>query len=178
MKKLFCIAATMFLAVGAFAQGQFTLGNSSATAITNALTGARPNVGDIVVALYGNLTLGLGQNDSSLTQVGATAPLSSPGRFSDGARDIGGAGQVVTLQVRAWSAAYATYNAAVAAGALAGKSNVWEEQASFGGANPPNGITGPGQLQPFLVTAVPEPSTIALGVLGLGAVAFLRRRKQ
>lgn len=38
--------------------------------------------------------------------------------------------------------------------------------------------TGAGQIGGFDIIAVPEPSTIALGVLGLGAVALLRRRRK
>jgi len=181
MKKLLCIAALMIVAAGAFAQGTVTFANSSATAITNSATSQRPAVGDILVGLYGSTSLGLGQNDSSLTLVGAAAVLTSPGRFSDGTRNIGTANSTVTLQVRAWSAAYATYEAAVAAGVggtLLGKSVVWE-QATGGGVNPATAITGTPGVNAFLVTPtpVPEPSSIALGLLGLGAVALIRRRK-
>src|SRR4051812_8867768 len=122
MKKLFCIAAMTLLAVGAFAQGTITFANDSAHAITNALTSQRPLTTEIVFGLWASTTLGLGQNDSSLAQVGATAPSSSPGRFSAGTYNVGNANQTVTLQVRAWGAGFATYDAAVLGGGLRGKS--------------------------------------------------------
>jgi len=184
MKKLFCIAVIALLTTGAFAQGVFTFANSSATAITNQNTGARSPLGEVLVGLYGSTTLGLGQtpNDSSLTLIGNAAPLSgSAGRFNDGQRFFGNPGQVVTLQVRAWAASFATWDTAVAAGALRGKSLAWEETAGGGiaadapitGVNTDLGNTP--RLQAF--TVVPEPSSIALGLLGLGAVALIRRRK-
>jgi hypothetical protein len=176
MKKLFCIAALMLTGIGAFAQGTVTFANSSATAITNIHTGQRPLVGEVVVGLFGSTSLGLGQDDSSLTLIGNAAGLTSPGRWSDGERQIGAANSTVTLQVRAWGASFASYEAAVAGNGLAGFSRVWE-QATGGGLNPAAPITGPGQLNAFTVAIVPEPSTIALGLLGLGAIALFRRRK-
>jgi len=44
-----------------------------------------------------------------------------------------------------------------------------------GGLNPPPNLVG---LQSFNIHAVPEPSVIALGLLGVGALVMLRRRTQ
>jgi hypothetical protein len=90
-------------------------------------------------------------------------------------------GGAVTLQVRVWSATYATYAAAVTAweggaqGATYGKSGIIS-LASTGSTlvTPPN-LTGLTSFQ--MVAPVPEPATLALaGIGGLGLLAL--RRKQ
>lgn len=81
-------------------------------------------------------------------------------------------GGPVSLQVRAWAGTFASYEDAVAAGGRTGFSNILRLTATgFPPATPPN-LTG---LQGFQL--VPEPSTIALGVLGLGSLLLFRRRK-
>lgn len=90
---------------------------------------------------------------------------------------LGGSG---TLQLRAWNNAnntITTWQDALNAFAVSGVSAPWV-QASTGGvgtpASPPVALT---QLTSFnLFAPVPEPSLIALGALGLGAL-LLRRRK-
>jgi len=51
----------------------------------------------------------------------------------------------------------------------------------LGGPQPPNPPATPPDLGPgftgFTIAPVPEPTTYALGVLGLGALAMMRRRK-
>jgi hypothetical protein len=82
------------------------------------------------------------------------------------------------VQLRAWEASGgSTYEAALAAGVRTGTGNVF----SVGplGGNDPGG--GPPFTDPNLTgfqsfALVPEPSTIALGLLGAAAL-LLRRRK-
>lgn len=86
------------------------------------------------------------------------------------------AGAVATIQVRAWEAASgATYEAALAAGGKTGFSNIITVTTGGGGEPPatPSNLVG---LTGFNLTIIPEPSTIALGLLGVGAL-LLRRRK-
>jgi len=96
------------------------------------------------------------------------------------------AGAAASFIVRAWAnggGTYATYDAAVAAGQLAGSSIAFTSLPLGGPTTPfptltPNivGNTDPANnLQPFSLV-VPEPSTIALGVIG--AVALLLRRRK
>jgi PEP-CTERM motif len=96
------------------------------------------------------------------------------------------AGATASFIVRAWAnggGTYATYDAAVAAGQLAGESVAFTSLPLGGPTTPfptltPNivGNTDPANnLQPFSLV-VPEPSTIALGVIG--AVALLLRRRK
>jgi len=75
-----------------------------------------------------------------------------------------------TFVVRAWKTSLGTYDAAKAAGQSGESASV--TIAVGGGTLPPANLTG---LAGFTV-AVPEPSIIALGVLGASAL-LLRRRK-
>jgi hypothetical protein len=187
MKKLILTASFLVTALAAFGQGQVIFQNASATTITNSLTGlaaaGSSAQDDTQVALYiGNV----GDAVSSLTLIGSVTNASSPGRFAGGTRTLTGWTGTVQLQVRAWlaSTVYPTYEAAYAAG-LGGDASVVlgvSAPINFATTQPPTlpvslanaGLT-PIVLVP--VTVVPEPSSIALGLLGLGAVALFRRRK-
>jgi len=142
---------------------------------------------------------GVGQAETSLTPVGNLVNFRSGALNSGYVQETGtpvGSGSnvavssvvnvtavnggAVTLQVRAWSSAFATYAAAAAAPGTAafGKSSLF----SLALTGNPNG--GPLSTLPVDLTgfqgfalAVPEPSTIALGALGLGSLFFVRRRK-
>jgi hypothetical protein len=86
----------------------------------------------------------------------------------------------VTLQVRVWDnmgGTVLTWDQALARLDVAkGVSNLFNsiQDVGFGTVNPPT-LDG---LQSFNIAVVPEPSTIALGILGgLGTLVLLRRRK-
>ena len=184
MKKLLLILTISLGVASSYGQGTVTFANAAATAITNIATGPVGAGGTrvaLTVGLYGSTSLGL-PDDSSLTLIGVVGNTFAPGLFSLGSRSIANPGDTVTLQVRAWSQGFATFDLAYAAAVLdgttlTGKSAKWE-QVTGGGTNPAQPITGAGRLAPFTVNvAVPEPSSIALGLLGLGAVALFRRRK-
>jgi hypothetical protein len=93
------------------------------------------------------------------------------------------AGATASLIVRAWQG-NGGFAAAKAGGLQFGE---WTFTSAQLGGTPPSGGTpnptpgmtgwGPENGSGFELTIVPEPSTIALGVLGVGAL-FLRRRKQ
>jgi len=90
------------------------------------------------------------------------------------------AAEVVSFAFAAWSITTGalTYQAALTAPTgYIGTSAIGQNYA-LGGAAPPAITfgTGPGQIQGFTLNPVPEPSTIALGLLGAAAL-FLRRRK-
>lgn len=80
--------------------------------------------------------------------------------------------RLATLQLRAWDASFDTYEAALQGVGKSGKSNLIKVNTAFPPNTPPN-LAG---LQGFSLV-VPEPSTIALSVLGVGALLALRRRK-
>lgn len=89
-------------------------------------------------------------------------------------------GDQVSVAIAAWSSAYPSLAAAVASGV----SGVWgispvEQTTAAGGltAVPNTGELLPTTLESFsLATTVPEPSTIALGVMGASALLFRRRK--
>jgi len=81
-----------------------------------------------------------------------------------------------TMQVRAWdnqAGAITSYAQALQLNAAAGFSDLFDVSPLGGILTPSPNIAG---LRSFNLTVVPEPSLLALGALGLGAL-FLRRRK-
>jgi hypothetical protein len=80
-------------------------------------------------------------------------------------------GQTVTVRMTAWETAKGSYAAAKDTG-YSGFSNDISVTLGGGTTTPPN-LLG---LQGFTVTGVPEPTTLALGAIGFGAL-MIRRRK-
>lgn len=130
-----------------------------------------------------SLQLYAGKDASSLAPVGAVAHFLSGGGagfFSAGTVILSGLGlnpgDVATVQVWAWGGASANYDAAAGVNAPVGKSNIIT--VTTGGAGSPPSL--PADLKGLLAfslntTTIPEPTTIALGLLGVGAL-MLRRR--
>jgi len=106
---------------------------------------------------------------------GSSSPVDVPGST---------AGQQLPLTVRAWTTASGSFDAAKTD--ANGQWGEWSFTSKPLGGTPAGGglpITNPGMTgwgtensAGFELNAVPEPSTIALGVLGVGAL-LLRRRK-
>jgi hypothetical protein len=170
---------------------------------TGAPTGTpTANVGkgdDWTVALYGNA--GSGDAASTLTEctVSGSPGTFATATFADGTTDkkLGtwysgtiaaipgttGGGQAATLQLYAWynnGGTVTSYAASVAANGVNGKSAL-ENLASTGG--PETGLPPalPGNIPAFpafIVSGVPEPSTIALGVMGASGMLLRLRRKK
>lgn len=83
-------------------------------------------------------------------------------------------GQTVALQLRAWDNQGGTITSYEAA-SIRGVSNVFNTVDALGGAgNPPATAATLQGLQSFSI--VPEPSVIALAVLGAGALLFRRKK--
>ena len=81
-------------------------------------------------------------------------------------------GAALKLQIRVWDISkFATYAAAVAGGGKVGQSDIFDYTVPASTDAPGLKITN---MRAFAV--VPEPSTIALGVLGLGSLFLFRRR--
>ena len=89
-------------------------------------------------------------------------------------------GSTVTLQVRVWDGSlYGSYAAAIAnPTAITGKSVTFNysptDPSTLGYSPDKEKMYG---LQSFTLQAAPEPSTIALGVLGAASLLIVRRRK-
>lgn len=201
MKKVLIIGVAAF-AVGAMnvhSQGTVTFANFSSNKVTRIDTGAsvanNPS-GGWKVSLYwlpdqasAPVTGDFGTNNMVAT---TTIGVPVAGQFSGGTVTIPGipAGGLVWAQVRGWEALYGgstftTYEQAIAStpsgavgrAALAGTSNVFQIDTGDPTTVPqgtPGNLSG---MRTFALVPVPEPSVIGLGVLGIGALLLLRRRK-
>jgi len=188
MKKILLTIALCAASLGAFAQGQVNFDNintfgTSKEAVVFDVNGTTKLAGTGFMAqLYWGAASWTGvAGGTSVTDPAApffTVADGADGFWNTGAssaRTVGVAGGAnVFVQVRAWNASGGknTYEAALAAGNAVGNSAVLALVAGGGTVQPPN-LTG---LTSFKLVGVPEPSTIALGLLGAGAL-LLRRRK-
>jgi len=187
MKKLLLLAALLALPSMVFAQGFIAFQNATSpdTRVStnlNGTVGFMDGTAQWVGALY---LAPSGTTDplSSSWQVAVTStnrtgsfrglftaynPLQLPAQFLSGT--------TYATMVRAWENVDGAYDA-----------SDWKGQSAIGSITPagaagpfPNVFgTGAGQIGGFQIVAtpIPEPSSIALGLLGLGAVALIRRRK-
>jgi hypothetical protein len=184
MKKILLIASICVCsALQTFAQGQFTFANKgfeNPAPIYKDIVGSSTKIGTgyYVDYVYAKST---GVTDSStltLTEL-ATPKLMSgtAGTFGGGDQTIPGYTGTISLQIRAWESSYTTYAAAVASGSVyTGASKIMYIPLGNPNANPPSVITSlDGYLTSFAVT-VPEPATVALGVMGLSLLVFRRRK--
>lgn len=85
-------------------------------------------------------------------------------------------GNTYTLYVIGWNSAFATPDAAAAAGAAVGWSAPFQYAAGNGVISTPLSFSGSG-LTAFGVSPVPEPATCVLAGLGAAAMLIFRRRK-
>jgi hypothetical protein len=192
MKTLLTIAVAVFATVNSYSQGRVNFDNLGASNSEKVWIGAvgTENGGSLapvgtqyLVALYYDPNVS-GSPDSAFVQIGSPAAIgilgTQAGVFSNGGRDIpvGGGGEV-KFQVRGWEAAFGTsYETALVSGGATGKSVVFTMDTAVGGEpvmnvrGTPNYTTG---WTGFAI--VPEPSAIALGLVGTGALLLLRHRK-
>ena len=203
MKKALFVLAAVTMAASAFAQGTIIFQNRNVPTASGSGTynvpiwefgGTGSNAaGD----LPGGVTVGL--FDQAGTLIGSSllrtdaAPSVNSGFFATAAQTLtvpnAAPGSTPTLIVRAWQ------GASLAAAKAPGSTLQWMDETSdprnsfttkqLGGTPAgglpitPPGMTGwgPESGAGLTLTQVPEPTTIALGVLGIGAVALMRRRK-
>ncbi len=193
MKKLLLVCTLALAAVTTYGQGQVFFANDNTTLFTtNGGPGKVGNAAGLNTYRIGMYTAPAGTvNEAQFTLTAVATNSSSPvatGRFSYPESPYTFAannGTAIAVQIRAWSlAAGATYEAAVATGNpnyYGGKTAIGTVTPAINGATPPS-LFGPAGAGVFnsgvvLTPLVPEPSTIALGLLGLGAIALFRRRK-
>lgn len=174
MKSLIVAAAVSLVAIGALAQGQISVGNRVSGKVDAPITddkGAKLDGAAYLAQAY------VGKTADSLAPVGTAQAFrvgTAAGYITTTAVTVAGApdGTALFVQLRAWEAAGgANYEAAYAAGKLAGFSNT----ISMTAAEAPNLPPSMAGLQSFALAAIPEPSTLALGMLGAAAL-LLRRR--
>jgi hypothetical protein len=205
MKKLLVIAMLMSGALAGFSQGvdgQVSFRNSDQ--LTSAVTGANGHQNRLVyytdntTALIGTNWLaqlyyatGSGVAESSLGVVNGTADI--PSRFRSQANVDGGGiagtwvgtgktivgvpqNTALTLQVRVWDGSlFGSYETALQNNGVTGKSSTFAFTTPSGSPPSASGLIME-NLQSFTLV-VPEPSTIALGILGAASLLVVRRRK-
>jgi len=179
MKKLLIALAAAFIAVASYGQGQVVFANKVGTTVDAPVTvaGSNPVVGP---GPAWSAQLFLAGANSSLTALGTPTTFRAAGTGGAAVADRYwvtqtvdvpvAAGSDANFVVRAWQTSFGSYDAAL--GKASGESPQFTANVG-GGTLPPSNLT---TLKAFQVTIVPEPSIIALGVLGASAL-LLRRRK-
>lgn len=192
MKKILLVAISMLASAAAFAQGTVLLANGSGTLVKfgttpdvptalqglSVPTGTTANPSDFRVALYW-------LNGGSWSQLGAAASIAPvAGRFSGGSRGNSAAAPgTETFKVVAWSggATFSSYEAALASGnasVFVGETSPFSQATggtpAGGGAPVAAPALGAG-FTGLTVRPVPEPSIVALGLLGAAALLIRRR---
>jgi hypothetical protein len=181
MKKALLLLAAVAMASSSFAQGTITffnrlIPNASGVGTYNAgifRPGGSVGAGD-------GFTAGLFLSSDLSTPLATATFRASSGSGSEffaATQTVTVAGQAPgstpSFTIRAWETAAGSFAASVNKGEQVFTSLPLGGTPAGGGAP----ITTPGLTGFTGFTMVPEPSTIALGVLGLGAVAMMRRRK-
>lgn len=177
MKKLLLAAACILAMVSSLAaDGQVNFSNLQSGTKIFKPDGTTPLVGpDFVAQLWWSAT----NDEASMAAVGATQAFKTQGSgfeglFTGKARTIPGSDGVKTFffQIRAWEAAGgADWASASVSGKLFGKSEIFTAVPTLAPATPADLLNF---TKSFNV--IPEPSTIALGVLGAAALLALRRK--
>lgn len=162
MKKFLVGLVSVFVAIGAQAQGFVTF-NNIGSPIVSGVTGEALGTGWTVDLVVGGSVL-------------ASTPVVGGGTFL-GANPVNlGTVDPVDVTVRAWPTELGGYDAAASTpGAEILEGVTFSAQGGNANAAPPEvprALGFPGGT----TVVVPEPSTIALGILGLGALALRRRR--
>lgn len=170
MKKLILAAAAVMVTVAAFAQGSVVF-NNRVTGVVDARVLNGDGSGGVGAGFTAQLLGGpAGGTLSALTPTTTFRTSSAAAQGYVNAVDVSvpgvAAGAQATLLMRAYNGA--TYEASLNRGESAPITITLG-----GGTLPPANLTG---LQGFTTTVIPEPSTIAIAALGLGAL-LLRRRK-
>jgi len=172
MKKLLVTALAVMAALSTYAQGTVTFSTiggaaiklDNGTSVASCPVVAAPNNYQVQL-FYG----AVGAAESTFTAIGTPANLLAAGIVNAGVVQTATAG-TFQFQMRGWG------NGANAA--YSGRSTIWTQSTGDPGASPAvpsQAITGTGKFT-GLTIAVPEPSTIALGLLGLAGLFVLRRR--
>ncbi len=183
MKKLLLTLACVMMVAYANAQGTVNFANSSANLVKFA-NGTGVTVGQYTVGLLywatdpGTVTF---NSISGYTMIKTSSNFITPGRFIGGTATtptttVGGT--PAWFAVVAWQNSFASYDAAYTGLGNVGWSGVFQN--ATGDPNKVPIPDSPATLSGFTgvnnVAPVPEPTTIALGVLGAAAL-LLRRRK-
>jgi hypothetical protein len=187
-KSLLTLALVALTTIASYAQGTIAFGNSALTRVTVAI----PGTASRNATAADGLTIGVyygaeGASRDALQLAPGTASISSttPGVLVNAPSiyQLPGTepGQVVSLQIRAWNQAGTLFGETPIISTFQINPQTGERQ-GLGPTTGPGYViwqtassTNPQRFTPLVV--VPEPSTIALAVLGLGSLLLFRRRK-
>jgi hypothetical protein len=185
-KTLLTLALVALTTVASYAQGTIQFANSALTRVMVALPGQAARnataADNLMIGVYYGAE---GAAESTFQLAPGTATIGTTAGVLANAPSVfqlpgTEPGQVVSLQIRAWTAD----------GSLSGQTRVIStfqlsptgERLGLGPTAGPGYViwqtasaTNPQRFTPLIV--VPEPSTIALAVLGLGSLLLFRRRK-
>jgi MYXO-CTERM domain-containing protein len=178
MKKLIIVVASLMVAVGAYGQGQFFFSNKDSTAGVAARfflpSDPQTSTGSTVGTDYTVTLLG-GPKGSLATQLKPLDPGTTTFRGAAGTT-LAGYVTPVTVTVPGVDINGSADIQVNIKGPNGTFSQVFNVPSLGGGAiTPPTLPMGSSAL---LLTPVPEPTTLALGALGLGALLAIRRRKE
>lgn len=196
MKKLLLLALCLASPAMMFGQGTVVFNNNAGTQYrlwTNGPVGGQSNLmsgaNGYRIGLYGSTDLGAAEGSLTLLLLATNAPIAAvAGRFDGGAAAATGltAGTQIRFQLRAWTFSAGTSHAAALAAQALDPLGVATGTSPLGTTTVGGGTVLPGALfgtsaglltGGFQIAPIPEPSSVALGLLGLGAVALFRRRK-
>jgi hypothetical protein len=192
MKKILLTLALVAVTAASYGQGTIAFGNTIASRVKYiSAPGAAP------VDMPISVRLNFGVFFSSTSGVESQLQLANPALGTSSTTSIGiivGAGTyaiiggaenaTVFMQIRGWDAAFGSdWAAAKAAGTGYGQTDI--RSVTLASALGPgtsiwqgaSGVDAKKFLPMTVAVTVPEPSTIALGVLGLGSLLLFRRRK-
>jgi hypothetical protein len=178
MKKLLVTLTAVLVSVSTFGQGTIFFNNrTSAGDVRIYAPGGVNGAGTAAPSVTAQLFLQTAPGVYSALTPATTFRTGAAASFFVNPLDVVvpgvAAGTPATVIIRAWDTAAGSYDAA----ALRGESQPLTIS-GLGGVNPQTGAIVPtpdlAGLQSF--TLVPEPSTIALGVLGAAALLYRRRK--
>jgi len=178
MRLTLLILSGYLSALPSFGQGTVNWNPPSSPITTNNLQGSTGPISGAGQYLFGLYVGNLGDPESSLTLVRVTTNALATGTFSPVNNVLLPGfpnGQQITFQVRGWSSFAGPSYASARAYALGGGDPLaYLGQSALG--NYLIGSPGPLQSGAFVLTPVPEPSTAALGVVGLLVIFLVRPR--
>jgi hypothetical protein len=198
MKKLVITIALAAMTAVSYGQGTVAFSNGATSPVRLVNAAGTTNTAAIGTALTYGLFYGTSAGNLALSPL-----LGAPSTTTAGIIWVNGAasssyalagtagGDQPVIQFRGWSSSFGSdWQAARAAfqagtpGVLYGETLVLQSEALTVAPTAGTPIwqsasgTNPNRFTPLVVfTAVPEPSTIALGILGAGSLLFLRRKR-
>jgi len=187
MKKLLVTLVALLVSASSFAQGTLIFNNRTQQGDRPITYAVGPNAGQGLGSLPGAFAqlylVTAGANGDVFTALTPSTPFRTGAAAAFFAEvnpfTVPGVqpGASARFQVRVWQGAASYDAAAITPGAYWGSSQIFTEDA-LGGTPPGGGLPVPNPTPDGMnaFTAIPEPATMAFGVLGTAALLFRRRK--